>query len=92
MGVPQSAVVVRDPNGFKLLFTATNHRGGICNLGVEINFDGEPRIGDAEVHSRFVFYRLGPGVWKLAPSIDHDTLHAYITVVGVPEPSPWMSS
>jgi hypothetical protein len=38
---------------------------------------------------RFVLRKLGPTVWKLAPSIRHDLLHAFITIVDVPEDVAW---
>lgn len=36
--------------------------------------------------------RLGPGVWKLSPSIisGDKVLHGYVTLVDVPEPAPFL--
>lgn len=35
--------------------------------------------------------RIAPGVWKLRPSlvVEEVDLHAFITIVGVPEPAPF---
>lgn len=72
-------------NGHSLIVTAQNHRDEFVMATVEINLEGKASIDPP----RFVFFKIGPGVWKLAPSIKHDKLHAYITVVDVPEPAPW---
>jgi len=43
--------------------------------------------------SRWGLRRLGPGVWTLSPSVHvHGDLHAYVTVVGVPEPAPFVGT
>ncbi len=68
--------------GDGLIFLTRNNRGEAVSMCVPINLDGEPRDGD---DPRFVLCRLGPTVWKLSPSVLHPMLHAYITVVGVPE-------
>lgn len=78
-------------NGKELIFAAKNHRGVFVMLTTPIHLDGEPEEGDPEkgVPPRFVFFRLGPGVWKLAPSVLTEQLHAYLTIVNVPESPPW---
>jgi hypothetical protein len=35
------------------------------------------------------FIRLGPGVWKLTPSIQDGDFHGFLTIVAVPEPAPF---
>jgi hypothetical protein len=75
-------------NGSSLIFAAKNHRGVFVVLSTPVHFDGEPEEGPPP---RFVLFRLGPGVWKLAPSVLTDVLHAYLTLVDVPEPPPWES-
>lgn len=67
-----------------LTFTTRNHQGGFVMLSTPVHFDGEPDEGDAGVPPRFVLRRLGPGVWKLAPSVLDERLHAYITLIDAP--------
>lgn len=74
-----------------LMIATRNHHGQACSFGVPIHFDGEAFDGDEKTPPRFVLRKLGPTVWKLSPSILHDMLHAYITIVGVPEDVPWMA-
>lgn len=72
-----------------LLIAARNHRGEYVSLSAPVAFDGEPFDGDAGKPPRWVMRRLGSTVWKLAPSILSDMLHAYITIVDVPEDVAW---
>jgi hypothetical protein len=53
--------------------------------------DGESSPGGNGAPPRFVLKRLGPGVWKVGPSIvSPGLLHAHVTIVDVPEPAPWL--
>jgi hypothetical protein len=72
-----------------LILLAKNHRGMAYTLSFPVHFDGEPFEGDALTSPRFMLRKLGSTVWKLAPSILHDMLHAFITIVGVPEDVTW---
>ena len=72
--------------GPTLVITAHNHLGQVVSLGVPISPDGDPVEGP---DPRFVLRRLGATVWKLAPSVMHPLLHAYVTIVGVPEDVTW---
>jgi hypothetical protein len=76
------------------LFIATkNHRGESVALGIAgVHFDGESFEGDENAPPRFRLRRLGRTVWKLAPSILHDKLHAYVTIVDVPYDVRWPNS
>ena len=74
-------------DGKTLIFMALNHRRECVHMVVPVHFDGTPVLGN---NPRFVMTKLGPGVWKLAPSVSHDQLHAYITIIEVPEPAPWV--
>lgn len=69
-----------------MTFCSRNHRGSPVMLTTPVFFDGEPW---RESPPRFVFRRLGPHVWKLSPSVLDEQIHAYITLVDVPEPPPW---
>lgn len=82
--VGQAAVL-----GGNLFITAHNHRGQAVALSMPVSFDGEPFDGDVGVPPRFVLVKLGATVWKLAPSVLHPLLHAYVTIVGVPEDISW---
>jgi len=86
IGTAGTAKVVHDGSSYVLLIFARNHQDAFVSLYTPIHFDGEP---SEEEPPRWVLRRLGPGVWKLAPSIFADQLHAYITVIDVPEPAPW---
>jgi hypothetical protein len=33
--------------------------------------------------------KIAPGVWKLRPSLVAGDIHAFVTIVGVPEPAPF---
>lgn len=48
----------------------------------------------AEIHkSHWQLVRLGPGVWDISPSVHvPGQLHAFLTLVDVPEPAPWSSA
>ncbi len=74
-----------------LIIAARNHRGEYVTLSTPVHFDGDSSDGDGGVPPRFVLRRLGPTVWKLAPSLLHPLLHAYLTIVGVPENVTWDS-
>jgi hypothetical protein len=81
LGMQGTAVI----NEKDMAITTRNHRGEFVMLSVPVHFDGEP---DDEA-PRFVLTRLGAGVWKLRPSILHESIHAYVTVINVPEPAPF---
>lgn len=65
-----------------LTMLLVNHRGQRATFSVTVVPEGIPVSGDAP---RFIFYQIHPGVWKLAPSLRHDLVHAFITVVGMPD-------
>ena len=71
-----------------MTYAARNHRGEFTMSSVDVHFTGEPSSG---LPPRFVLYKLHPTVWKLSPSVVTDQLHAYLTIVGVPDPAPWES-
>ena len=73
-----------------LLIAAKNHLGQFVSFGMPAHFDGDPFDGDAATPPRFVLRKIGATVWKLAPSIKHDLLHAFITIVDVPPAVAWM--
>lgn len=72
-----------------LVIAAHNHRGQYVSFGFPVHFDGESFDGNEIAGPRFVLFRIAPTVWKLKPSLLHDLLHAYITIVGVPDDAPW---
>ena len=74
-----------------LILASKNHLGQPTMTGVPIYFDGEPFDGDPAENKppRFVLRRIGSTVWKVAPSISTPLLHAFITIVNVPEDVPW---
>lgn len=47
-------------------------------------------IGSAPTIVRWGIARLGPGVWKPTPSFLHPNIHCFLTLVGVPEPAPFL--
>lgn len=66
---------------------AQNHRGQFAQVMIKFHLGGEPEDGPPP---RFVLWKLGPTVWKLSPSITAPgMLHAYLTIVKVPDPAPW---
>jgi hypothetical protein len=69
-----------------LTFATRNHRGEFVMLSAPVHYDGPAEDGPPP---RFVLRRLGPGVWKLAPSVLTAQLHCYLTIVDVPVPAPW---
>jgi hypothetical protein len=71
------------------IMSARNHRQQVVTFSFPILFEGEPFDGDEKTPPRFVLYKIAPSVWKVSPSINHPLLHAYLTLVGVPEPAPW---
>jgi hypothetical protein len=73
-----------------LLLAAKNHLGQAVAFGIPVHFDDDPFDGDATTPPRFVLRRIGATVWKLAPSIKHDLLHAFITIVDVPPAVAWV--
>lgn len=78
--------------GGNLIIAAKNHRGQFVSFGLPIGFDGKPFDGDENTPPRFVLFKLGPTVWKLSPSILHELLHAYVTIVQVPEDVSWVTT
>jgi hypothetical protein len=72
-----------------LLIAAKNHLGQYASFGMPAHFDGDPFDGDETTPPRFVLRKIGATVWKLAPSIKHDLLHAFVTIVDVPEAVEW---
>lgn len=72
-----------------LLVATKNHLGQLVSLGMPVRFDGDPFDGDATTPPRFVLRKIGATVWKLAPSIKHDLLHAFVTIVDVPPAIIW---
>lgn len=69
-----------------LVIATRNHLGQYVTISTPVHFDGEPADGASP---RFVLRKLGATVWKLSPSILHDMLHAYLTIVDVPEDVAW---
>lgn len=82
LGAPNTAKVI----GGRLILCAVNHRGKQVMLNVPISNDEPARIGH---DPRWNLVKLGPTVWKLAPSILDLQIHGYVTITGVPEPAPW---
>lgn len=72
-----------------LMICTRNHRGQALSFAFPIHFDGETSNGDGTAPPRFILYKIAPTVWKLAPSINDDLLHAFVTIVGVPEDVTW---
>jgi len=68
-----------------LVFAACNHRGQYVHMSLPVHFDGEPFGGDESRPPHWVLRQLGPTVWKLSPSVLDAQIHAYITIVNVPE-------
>lgn len=68
-----------------LIMCGQNHLGKAVTLSFPVNFDGEPREGD---DPRFIIFGIWPRVWKVAPSVKHELLHGFVTIVGCPEVSP----
>ena len=68
-----------------LLISTKNHLGQFVSFGLPVHFDGDPFDGDTTTPPRFVLRRIHTEVWKLSPSILHDLIHAFVTIVGVPE-------
>lgn len=81
MGQPQTACIHDDI----VILMGKNHQGKNFMLTAKFYLDGDA----SEEGPRFVMVKLGPTVWKLSPSIMHESVHAYVTVVGVPDPAPW---
>lgn len=72
-----------------LIIATRNHRGEYISLSVHVEFDGEP---SDDMPPRFVLKQIGSTVWKLSPSILSPVLHAFITIVDVPEDVDWGKS
>ena len=72
-----------------LIICAQNHRDQKLMLSIPVHFDGDPFDGTETAPPRFVLRKLGPTVWKLMPSIKHDLLHGFVTIVNVPEDAAW---
>jgi hypothetical protein len=81
-----TAKVMKEAGGSLLLLFTRNHLRRPISLSLPVHFDGDPIAG---TQPRFILWRLGPHVWKLAPSVATPVLHAYVTIVDVPEPPPW---
>jgi hypothetical protein len=88
--------IVRQPNGaLELLLVVPDGRKRhliVVPLSGDENatgMDGEGKAVPGQVMSWGII-RLGPGVWKPVPSIHHAVIHAYLTVIDVPEPAPWL--
>jgi len=80
-------LVSADPMRF--LLTGRNHWGQVFQNFIECHLDGEPEDGPPP---RFVLFKLGPTVWKVSPSLyTPNSVHGYLTFVGVPDPAPWES-
>lgn len=79
-------VYTPEADTWSLLMGLRNHLNEKFLHGVVVHFDGEPVAG---TDPRFMLRKLGPGVWKLSPSILAPKIHAYVTLIGVPEPAPW---
>jgi hypothetical protein len=86
IGVPGTAHLTRDG---ALVIATFNHRDEYLMFSVPMSFDGVPSDGTEGAPLCFRLQRLGPGVWKLRPSVKTDRIHAYVDIVGVPEPPPW---
>ena len=71
--------------GDSLFIFTTNHRSEPLQFVIDVHFSGSPCLKPP----RWVLLKLGPTVWKLAPSILTEKLHAYITIINVPDPAPW---
>lgn len=84
IGVPGTAKVM----GSTLLLCAVNHRKQKVMLNVPLSNE-PPRIGS---DPRWNLFQLGSTVWKLTPSILDERIHGYVTIVGVPEPAPWLEA
>ncbi len=70
-----------------LVVLAVNHHGKRVQVMIPFNLDGPVEDGPPP---RFVLFKLGPGVWKLAPSLTvPGLLHAFVTIVHVSDPAPW---
>jgi hypothetical protein len=65
---------------------------GRAQLGVPCR-PGEPDAvferGRCVAISRWGLARLGPGVWRVLPSVVHEGLHAFVVLWGAPDPAPW---
>ena len=72
-----------------LMIAVKNHRGEYASLSMPVFFDGEPFDGGDGRPPRFVLRKLGATVWKLSPSVLHPLLHAYVTIVDVPDDVSW---
>jgi hypothetical protein len=71
------------------MFFVKNHRGKGVGGGVPVHLEGETNDGLDGKPCRWVFNKIAPGVWKPSQSLMMPELHAYFTLVGVPEPAPW---
>lgn len=73
----------------RLLLNMPTDGGKRFHLTVPTNLGG-PCVGDPEKPTAFGLERIAPGVWVLNPSLlVPGVLHAFVVVVGVPEPAPW---
>ena len=92
-GVVGTVATVDAPGGLGglgFMLFARNHLEQFVQLTVYVALSGETHDGsEPGKEARWVLFKIAPGVWKLSQSIVSDRLHAYVTIVGVPEPAPW---
>jgi hypothetical protein len=90
-----AAKVVKDPNGFTLLlkvraFHQEKNKEVVLFFNNPVDPTNSQWSGPREKPTAWGMERLGPGVWSLEPSlVIPGLLHAFITLVDVPEPPPW---
>lgn len=62
----------------------------LLSYNVRVNPFSPVHSGLREQPESWGMEQLGPGVWALEPSVViPGVIHAFITIVNVPEPSPW---
>jgi hypothetical protein len=84
-----ASVTARTSDGADLVIFAKNHRGNFVSMSVPVFFAGPTYDGEDGPPARWVLTKIAPGVWKPSQSILSPDVHAYVTVVGVPDPAPW---
>lgn len=84
---PHAAHVGRQPDGAWLLALAVQRHDEAQRRQrhfVDVAVGGVLRA------DRWSLVKLGPGVWDVSPSVVvPGQIHAFVTLVGVPEPAPW---
>lgn len=83
------AMVFREGEKITLMIMAKNHLRHPVGLNVSCHLSGPTTNGLDGNPARFVLYKIAPTVWKLSQSVLDEKIHAYVTIVGVPEPAPW---